>query len=140
MPAEVKEIEAAKSEKIEFLFQTNILKAFYDKKNKKIECIKTQLVQKKDETRKVPVNIENSNYLMDIDYVIMAVGARPNNNLINMLNLETNKWGYLKVNENYRTSKENIYAIGDIAGNKQTVAWAAKSGFDCAKNIINKEK
>lgn len=136
MPAEVKEIEAARSEGIEFLFQTNILKAFYDKQSRKIECIKTELVQKRNETRRVPVNIEKSNYLMDIDYVVMAVGSKPDNNLIDILSLEVNKWGYLKTDENYRTSKEKIYAIGDIAGNKQTVAWAARSGFDCAKNII----
>ncbi len=140
MPAEVKEIEAAKNEGIEFLFQTNILKAFYDKQNRKIECIKTELVQKRDETRMVPINIDNSNYIMDVDYVIMAVGSKPDNNLINILNLKINEWGYLKTYENYSTSKEKIYAIGDIAGNKQTVAWAARSGFDCAKNIINKEK
>ncbi len=140
MPAEVKEIEAAKNEGIEFLFKTNILKAFYDKQNRKIECIKTELVQKRNEIRRVPVNIEKSNYLMDIDYVIMAVGSKPDNNLINILNLKLNEWGYLKTYENYSTSKEKIYAIGDVAGNKQTVAWAARSGFDCAKNIINKEK
>ena len=66
----------------------------------------------------------------------MAVGSKPNKKIINMLNLETDNWGYLKINENYQTSNEKIYAIGDLAGNKQTVAWAAKSGFECAKAII----
>ena len=136
MPAEVKEIEAAKSEGIEFLFQTNILKAYYEKNSKKIECIKTQLIQKENETRKVPVNIVDSNFILDIDYLVMAVGSKPNKKIINMLNLETDNWGYLKINENYQTSNEKIYAIGDLAGNKQTVAWAAKSGFECAKAII----
>ena len=45
---------------------------------------------------------------------------------------------YIKVDENYKTTDNKIYAIGDLIGNKQTVAWAAKSGFECAK-IINKK-
>lgn len=136
MPAELAEIEAAKKDGVEFLFQTNILKAYYEKNSKKIECIKTQLIQKENETRKVPVNIVDSNFILDIDYLVMAVGSKPNKKIINMLNLETDNWGYLKINENYQTSNEKIYAIGDLAGNKQTVAWAAKSGFECAKAII----
>ena len=136
MPAELAEIEAAKKDGVEFLFQTNILKAYYEKNSKKIECIKTQLIQKENETRKVPVNIVDSNFILDIDYLVMAVGSKPNKKIINMLNLETDNWGYLKINENYQTSNEKIYAIGDLAGNKQTVAWATKSGFECAKAII----
>ncbi len=133
MPSERKEIEDAKKEGIEFVFQTNLLQIF---ENKKIECIKTQLVQKKGETRKSPINIEGSNYLMDIDYVVMAVGSRPNKEVIDKLNLETTKWGYLKVDEEYKTSDSKIYAVGDLIGTKQTVAWAARSGFECAKKII----
>lgn len=136
MPAETAEIQAAKKDEIEFLFQTNILRAYYEKESKKIECIKTELIQKENETRKVPVNIENSNFTLDIDYLVMAVGSKPNNNVIKMLNLETDSRGYIKIDENYKTTNEKIYAIGDLAGNKQTVAWAAKTGFECAKIII----
>ena len=135
MPSERKEIESAKNEGIEFIFQTNILKIL---KSNQIECIKTELVEKQGETRKVPVNIEPSNYLMDIDYVVMAVGAKPNEKVIKKLNLETTKWGCIKVDENYKTSDSKIYAVGDLIGTKQTVAWAARSGFECAK-IINKK-
>ena len=135
MPSERKEIESAKNEGIEFIFQTNILKIL---KSNQIECIKTELVEKQGETRKVPVNIEGSNYLMDIDYVVMAVGAKPNEKVIKKLNLETTKWGCIKVDENYKTSDSKIYAVGDLIGTKQTVAWAARSGFECAK-IINKK-
>ena len=135
MPSERKEIESAKNEGIEFIFQTNILKIL---KSNQIECIKTELVEKQGETRKVPVNIEGSNYLMDIDYVVMAVGAKPNEKVIKKLNLETTKWGCIKVDENYKTSDSKIYAVGDLIGTKKTVAWAARSGFECAK-IINKK-
>ena len=137
MPAEKKEIELAKKEGIKFIFQTNLIKIL---DNQQIECIKTELVQKEGETRMSPVNKEGSNYLMDIDYVIMAVGSHPNKILTDKLNLETTKMGYIKVNENYQTSDENVYAIGDLIGIKQTVAWAARSGFECAKKIIECDK
>lgn len=134
MPAEQKEIEQAEIEGIEFLFQTNILKIL----DKKIECIKTELIQKEGEKRKAPVNIKGSNFLIDIDYVVMAIGSHPNKEIIDRLNLNTNKWGYLDVDENYKTVDDKVYGVGDIAGVKQSVAWAARSGFDCAKAIINK--
>ena len=66
MPAEVKEIAEVKEEGVEFLFQNNIVKILGDKKVEKIECIRTELVKKEGETREVPVNIEGSNYVMDM--------------------------------------------------------------------------
>ena len=134
MPAAVKEIKAAQEDGVEFKFQTNILEIL----DGKLKCIKTELVQKDGEKRKVPVNIEGSNFFIDIDYVVQAIGSHPNKEVIQKLGLKTNKWGYIEVDENYKTSDNKIYAIGDIAGVKQTVAWAARSGFECAKNIINK--
>ena len=137
MPAERKEIEDAKSEGIEFLFQNNIVKIIGDEqgKVKGLECIKTELIKKEGEDREVPVNIENSNYILDIDYVIRAVGSETEKNILEKLNLELNKWGYIKVDEENKTSQEKIFAAGDIVGEKSTVAWAAKSGRDAARNI-----
>ena len=136
MPAETKEIEDAKKEGIEFLFQNNIVKIIGDKKVEKVECIKTELVKKEGETREVPVNIEGSNYEIDIDYVVMAVGSNPETELLEKLGLELNKWGYIKVDESHRTSKEKVYAGGDIAGDKSTIAWAARAGRDVAETIV----
>lgn len=136
MPAERKEIEDAKKEGIEFLFLTNMIEVF----DGKIECVKTQLIKKEGETREYPVNVEGSNFFVDTDFVILAVGSITDKKIIDKLGLETNKWGNIKLDENYKTSDEKIYAIGDVAGVKQTVAWAARSGFECAKNIANFDK
>ena len=138
MPAEKKEIADAKNEGIEFLFQNNIVKIIGDEKVKRVECIKTVLVQKEGETRLSPVNIEGSNYELDVDYVVMAVGSKPDKNILSKLNLEPNEWGYIKVDENYKTSDDKVYAGGDLIGQKATVAWAAKAGRDAAKAIENK--
>ena len=133
MPAERKEIEDAKKEGIEFLFLTNMIKVL----DGKIECVKTELIKKEGETREYPVNVEESNFFMDVDFVVLAVGSTTDKELIDKLGIDTNKWGCIEVDENCKTSDEKTYAIGDLAGNKQTVAWAARSGFECAKSILS---
>ena len=134
MPAEQKEIEEAKTEGIKFLFQNNIIEIKGNKKVEKLELIKTKLVQKEGETRAVPVNIEGSNYEIDTDYVVMALGSTVSDETLN-LGLTINKWGNICVNEKYQTSNPKIFAGGDLAGCKGTVAWAAHSGREAANNI-----
>ena len=134
MPAEQKEIEDAIKEGIDFLFQHSIVKILGDEKVRGIEVVKTELVKKEGENRLSPVSIKDSNYEIKADYVVMAIGSKPYE-FVKELNLETDKRGYIKVNENGLTSNPNIYAIGDLAGNIATVAWAAKSGRDTAKMI-----
>ena len=52
------------------------------------------------------------------------------------MELELNKWGYLQINEKNQTSNSKVFAGGDIAGTKGTVAWAARSGRDAAYSIM----
>ena len=138
MPAERKEIEEAKKEKIEFLFQNNIVKIIpkdSEKRVGKIECIKTELIQKEEGKRPSPVDIEGSNYLLDMDYVIMAIGSKTEENILKEQGIELNEKGYIKVDENYKTNIENVYAGGDVIGAKATVAWAARIGRNVAEII-----
>ena len=136
MPAEEKEIADAKQEGVEFLFLNNIVKILGTNKVEKIECIKTELVQKEGETRKSPVNIENSNYIMDMDYVVMAVGGEVDKDLIEKCNISTTTKKYVQVNENNQTSDEKVFAGGDVVGQNSTVAWAASDGKNVASKII----
>lgn len=137
MPAEKIEIKEAKEENIEFLFLNNVVRIISGKQNKveKIECIKTELIQKEGELRPSPVDIKGSNYLLDIDYVVMAIGSKSEDNIVNNLNLNLSKKGYIEVNEKYMTSREKVFAGGDIIGQKATVAWAARSGRNAAEEI-----
>ena len=130
MPAEEKEIEEAKKEGISFLFQNNIVKII-------VELIKTRLVKKENDDRLVPENIENSNYQINTDYIIMALGSSVES-YVEKLGLKTNKWGNIEINKEYQTSNPKIYAGGDLAGIKSTVAWASYSGREAANNIIKK--
>ena len=135
MPAERKEILDAKNEGIKFAFQNNIVKIIGQDKVEKVELIKTELIKKEGESRLVPVNIENSNYQVDVDYIVMALGSKPQE-YVKDLGLKLNKWGNIEVDDEYKTSNPKIYSGGDLAGMKGTVAWAAKSGRETAKNII----
>ena len=135
MPAEIKEIEAAKEEGIHFLFQNNIVKILGKNKVQQVELIKTELIKKEGEAREMPVNIDGSNYIMDIDYIIMALGSKTND-FVGNLGLELNSHRYINVNDFGQTSIPKVFAGGDVAGTKSTVAWAAKSGREAAKNII----
>lgn len=136
MPAEEKEIQDAIDEGIEFLFQHNIVRIIGKSNVEKIEVIKTKLIKKEGETRLSPVDIENSNYEINADYVVTAIGAHPQE-MINKLGLKTDRKGYIEVNEKWQTSNSKIFAIGDLVGNTATVAWAARSGRDVAE-IINR--
>lgn len=135
MLAEVKEIQEAKNEGIEFEFQNNVVAILGQDKVEQIELIRTELVQKDEENRKVPVNVPDSNYIIDMDYVIMAIGSKPEN-FVQNLGLDIDNWGYIKINDKNMTSNPKIFAGGDIAGTKSTVAWAARSGRDAANSIM----
>jgi len=137
MPAEKKEIADAQKEGIEFLFQTNVLKILGNQKVEQIECIKTELVSEENCSRKVPINIDCSNFLLDVDYVVMAVGSKVENTIVDNLGLEINNNRYLKIDENYMTSHDGVFAIGDLVGRKATVAWASKTGREAGKCILN---
>lgn len=134
MPAEKKEVSSAKREKIDFRFNTNLLKIHELDGKRKIECAKTC------EVGLGVQNIQNSNFELDADFVIMAIGSKPDENLIRKLNLETDKNGFVKVDENNCTSDEKIFAGGNLVGAKATVAWAARSGRDAAMSIVKKLK
>lgn len=135
MPAETKEIQEAKEEGIEFLFQNNIVKILGAKKVEQVELIKTELIQREGEVRKFPINIPDSNYIIDIDYIIMALGSEPEE-FVRTLGLELNKWGRIQIDDKNRTSDSKVFAGGDIAGAKGTVAWAARSGREAAYSIM----
>ena len=136
MPAEEKEFLDAQNEGVEFLFKTNIVKILGNKKVEKVELIKTELIKKEDETRLVPINIKGSNYIIDADFVVMALGSKPED-FVNRLKLKLDKYGNIEIDEFNKSSNEKIFSGGDLAGVKQTVAWAAMSGRNAAENIIN---
>ena len=134
MPAEKKEIAEAKEEGIKFQTHNNLIEKNANNNVEKIAHINPEIVQKEGQPSLVPVNIEGSNYEIKTDYVVMALGSNVSDEVLD-LGLTLNKWGNVIIDENYKTSNSKIFAGGDLAGCKGTVAWAARSGRDAAESI-----
>lgn len=135
MPAASKEVQDAKAEGVEFLWQSNVVRIVGDRNVIGVECVKTELVEKEEGGRLAPVDVDGSNYFLDMDYVIMAVGSKVDGDIVSKLGVELNKWGCIATSENYMTSIPNVFAGGDLIGTEATVAWAARDGRNAAEAI-----
>lgn len=135
MPAEEKEIAMAEKEGIQFSYQTDVREMLGNKKVEAMKCIRTELIEKEGETRKVPVPIPDSEFTKEVDYVVLAIGSHPDHMVIEKLDLAKDSYGYIKVDENQMTAKPGVFAGGDIIGTKATVAFAASSGRKAADKI-----
>lgn len=136
MPAEKYEIEDAKHEGINFCLKTNI-KSF-DSRTSSMNCVKTELIKIEGDDRLSPREIEGSNFELKMDYLVLAIGSKTDRELLEKEGLELTESGYVKVNSKMETSINNIYAGGDVAGTKATVAFASRAGREAAQNIILK--
>lgn len=140
MPARIEEIEHAHEEGIKFYFATNPVAIIGDDQNKvtKIECINMDLTTTDQFGRNIPVPIENSNFTIDCDTIIMALGNFPNPIIKKTIEgLETSKNGTIIVNENQQTSIPYIFAGGDIVTGAATVILAMGAGKTASKSIDN---
>ena len=138
MPARKEEIEHAKEEEIEFKLLCNPKRIISDESGKVIgvECIKMQLGEPDASGRRRPVEIENSEFIIDVDAVIMALGTTPNPLIRTTTNgIEANKRGCLIVDENMKTTKDGVYAGGDAVTGAATVILAMGAGKNAAKSI-----
>lgn len=135
MPADKKEIAEAKADGVEFQFLATINKVVGDSYVTGIEIIDNELVQKEGESRPSPVPIEGSNHFMDCDYVMMAIGSHAED-YVEEFDVAKEK-GKITIDKDGKTSNEKIFAGGDVAGCKGSVAWASRSGRNAAYAIID---
>ncbi|KXS50468.1 NADPH-dependent glutamate synthase [Halanaerobium congolense] len=139
MPARSEEIHHAQEEGIEFKLLNNPV-AIHGKDGRvdKMECLKMKLGEKDDSGRRRPIPIEGSNWMLDLDTVVIAIGQNPNPMLTsNTKDIETKSWGGIKVDENQQTSREGVYAGGDVVTGAATVIKAMGAGKTAAENIKN---
>lgn len=138
MPARNEEIEHAKEEGVEFLFLSNAKRVIGDEKGrvKALECLRYELGEPDDSGRRRPIPIEDSEFYLKVDTVIVAIGNR-SNPLISQTTpgIETNKWGNIIVDENQKTSMDRVYAGGDIVLGAATVILAMGEGRKAAAAI-----
>ena len=139
MPARNEEIHHAKEEGIEFLLLNNPVKINNDGTGavKSMECIKMELGEPDASGRRRPIEIKGSEFELDVDTVIMALGTSPNP-LIRTTTpgIEVNRHGCLVVNEDtMQTSRDGIYAGGDAVTGAATVILAMGAGKKAAAAI-----
>lgn len=137
MPARKEERLHANEEGIEFVTLTNPVKFEGDEKGfvKSVECVKMELGEPDESGRMRPQKVEGSNFNIDADMVVLALGLNPNPVLPSLTEgLETDSHGYLIIDDNYMTSIPGIFAGGDIVGG-DTVIQAMGMGKQAAKRI-----
>lgn len=138
MPARREEVHHAKEEEIEFKLLCNPKRIIADEKSRVtgIECIKMELGEPDASGRRRPVEIEGSEFVLDVDAVIMALGTSPNPLIrTTTKGIEANRRGCLVVDENMQTTKEGVYAGGDAVTGAATVILAMGAGKQAAASI-----
>ena len=143
LPARLEEIHHAKEEGIIFKLLCNPVKIHGDNGVvSHIECINMELGEADASGRRRPIESPNSNHLIEMETVIIAIGQSPNPLIRSTTpGLEVQKWGGIIVHEEtMETSKENVYAGGDVVTGAATVILAMGSGKKAAKAIHEKLK
>ena len=141
-PARLEELHHAKEEGIIFKFLNNPAAIVGDDNGwgKGMEIIKQELGEPDASGRRRPVPVEGSNYILDVETVIIAIGQSPNPLIRHTTpGLECQKWGGIIVNEEtMESSKENVYAGGDTVTGAATVILAMGAGKKAAAAIDEK--
>ena len=138
MPARQEEIYHAEEEGIEFNLLTNPVRYIGDEKGfvKSVECIKMQLGEKDASGRRRPIPIEGSEFTIDVDQVIVAIGTTPNPIIPRTTaGLKTGRHGTIWADENGATSVKGVFAGGDIVTGAATVITAMGAGRKAADSI-----
>jgi glutamate synthase (NADPH/NADH) small chain len=146
LPARKEEIENAEEEGIMFKFLAAPTRFIGDERGwvKAVECICMELGPPDESGRRRPSPIKGSEFIMDTDTVIVAIGRTPNPIIQRTTEgLAVTKWGTIVADENGKTSLEGVYAGGDIVTGEATVISAMGAGKKAAKAIheylINKK-
>ena len=139
LPARVEEVHHAKEDGIIFDLLTNPKEILVDENGwvKGMVCVKMELGEPDASGRRRPVEVEGSEFTMDLDTVIMSLGTSPNPLISSTTEgLEVNKWKCIVAEEeNGKTTKEGVYAGGDAVTGAATVILAMGAGKAGAKGI-----
>lgn len=137
MPARIEEYHHAVEEGVEFLWLTNPISYFGDNEGwvKEAEVIKNELGEPDESGRRRPVPIKGSEYRIEVDNVIVAIGTVPNPLIARTSGLKTGKHGIVIADENGRTSLPGVWAGGDIVTGAATVILAMGAGKKAAFDI-----
>jgi len=137
MTARLEEYHHAKEEGIEFHWLTTPVRYIGDEEGwvKEVEVIKNELGEPDESGRRRPVPIPGSEFRMKVDTVIVAIGTIPNPLVAKTTGLKTGRHGIVIADENGRTSREGVWAGGDIVTGSATVILAMGAGKKAAQDM-----
>lgn len=138
MPAREEEVHHAEQEGVEFMMLTNPTRIIADGNNwvSGIECQKMELGEPDESGRRKPIAIKGSEFIVPVQTVIEAVGQKPNPIIQTTTDgLNVSKWGTIVVNDVQLTSREGIFAGGDLTRGGATVILAMRDGKIAAEAI-----
>ena len=139
MPARAAEIHHAEQEGIELMLLTNPVRYIGNEKGRltQMECLRMELGEPDESGRRRPVPVKGSEFIIDTDLVIVAVGSGANPLLTaSTPDMQLNKWGYITADpETGKTTKKGVWAGGDIVTGAATVILAMGAGRKAADSI-----
>lgn len=139
LPARLEEVHHAKEEGVQFKLLNNPTKILGEERVVTgMECVKMELGEPDASGRRRPVEVKDSEFVLDVDTIVVAIGQTPNP-LIKSTTpaMETQSWGGIIVNEDtMETSMETVYAGGDAVTGAATVIKAMGAGKQAAKAIL----
>ena len=139
MPARIEEVHHAEEEGVQFKLLQNPVEIIGDEKGRVIgmKCIKMELGEPDDSGRRRPVPIEGSEFVLDVDTVIVAIGNSPNPIIPKTTpGLNVSPWGTIEIDEDTgMTSVPGVFAGGDIVTGAATVISAMGAGKHAARGI-----
>lgn len=135
MPARKEEIKHAQEEGIKFMMLTSPTRILGEEKVAGIECVQMMLGEPDESDRRTPIPIENTEFVIGCDQVIIAIGQNPNPLIARLTNLQHGPKNNLIVNDKFQTSNPKIFAAGDIVSGAATVIKAMGDAKKAAKAI-----
>jgi glutamate synthase (NADPH/NADH) small chain len=138
MTARVEEYHHAIEEDVQFHWLTNPLEVLGNEDGwvTGLKCQKMELGEPDESGRARPVPIADSEFVIEVDNVVLSIGNAPNPLLLQSTELETNKWGCLVADEaTGRTERAGVYGGGDVVTGAATVILAAGAGKTAAGSI-----
>jgi glutamate synthase (NADPH/NADH) small chain len=139
MPARIAEIHHAEEEGIEFFLLTNPTRYLGNDQGRLtgMECLQMELGEPDDSGRRRPIPIEGTEFQLECDLCVVAVGSGANPLLTQSTpDMQLNKWGYIEADpENGKTTKKGVWAGGDIVTGAATVILAMGAGRKAADSI-----
>ncbi len=138
-PARIEEIHHAEEEGVVFNFLTQPVEVLHDENNwvTGLKCLRCELGEPDASGRRRPVPVDGSEFVIECDTVVVAVGQRPNPVLMRSIDgLDVSKWGTVNVDDKWMTTNiEGMFAGGDVAVGASTVIMAVGHGKKAARAI-----